>query len=129
MHDFGKRTAYLLYFLNYGYYDIYSPVSNFGEQSLVINELPLGQIGQGQTPFLFGFKYWILPIIILLALAVSLGSLGGTELKLGRKMNKNVVCQFSKGDFWTKYYHTKRKLLCYVNRHCSEMSKSTKIWL
>ena len=64
------------------------------------NKLPLGQIGQGQTPFLFGFKYWILPIIILLALTVSLGSLGGAELKLGRKVNNrygNMGCQVSKG--------------------------------
>ena len=56
------------------------------------NKLPLGQIGQGQTPFLFGFKYWILPIIILLALTVSLGSLGGAELELGRKVNKRLGC-------------------------------------
>ena len=53
-----------------------------------MNKLPLGQIGQGQTPFLFGFKCWILPIIILIALAVSRGSLGGAELKLERKLNK-----------------------------------------
>ena len=56
---------------------------------IFINKLPLGQIGQGQIPFLSGFKCWIWPIIILLALAVSLGSLGGTELKLGRKVNKH----------------------------------------
>ena len=55
-----------------------------------MNRLPLGQIGQEQTPSLSGFMIWVWPIIILLASTASLGSLGCPELKFQKKNNKVI---------------------------------------
>ena len=46
-----------------------------------IDYIPLGQIGQEQTPSLSGSMFWVWPIIILLASTASLGSLICPELK------------------------------------------------
>ena len=46
---------------------------NRAKNNEFIIRLPLGQIGQGQTPFLSGFMFWVWPIIILLASLVFLG--------------------------------------------------------
>ena len=61
-----------------------------------MDKLPLGQIGQGQTPSLSGFMFWLWPIIILLASTASLGSLGCPELKLQKNklICKECYCQY-----------------------------------